>query len=88
MKATPNTTPTMTREDRKELRSLGTQLRKIQREMNRAEREMERDIVSIENSAVREIRATKRHYTKFIRGSSKAIAAIAKRQDILSGRLS
>ncbi len=78
----------MTREYRKELRELTKQLRQIEREQHRAERSMERDIATIENAAVREIRATKRHYTKFIRGRSKAAQAIAKRQDILSGRLS
>lgn len=87
----PRTTPAapnMAREYRRELRALGTQIRKIQTAQHRSHRAKARDIARIENLAVAQIRAIRRAADKLDRGTIKQAQALTKRQAILIGRLS
>ena len=86
--ASPAKGPNMAREYRRELRALGTQIRKIQTAQHRAHRAKARDIARIENLAVAQIRAIHRAADKLDRGSIKQAQALSKRQAILIGRLS
>ena len=83
----PATAPNMTREYRKELRALETQIRRAANDSARHERATQRAIAKIETAAVREIRSVKKQATKLAKGTAKQLSIFAKRQAILLGRL-
>ena len=86
--ASPAAGPNMSKQYRKELRSLTTQLNRASRDQKRHRRATERAVARIEDAAARQIRAIKREATKLDRGTVKQLAAFAKRRAILVGRLS
>ena len=86
--ASPVTGPNMSKQYRKELRALDTQIRRASRDQIRHHRATGRAVAKIENIAVAQIRAIKRESAKLDKGTVKQLAAFQKRRAILIGRLS
>lgn len=99
LKPQVSSSPNMTKQYRKELRALATQIRKAKRDqaahardtarhVGRLTRANERAIARSRAASVREIRACLRTEVLLNKGTEKQIAAFQKRQAILIGRLS
>ena len=86
--ASPVTGPNMSKQYRKELRALETQMGRASRDQIRHHRATGRAVAKIENVAVAQIRAIKRESAKLDKGTVKQLAAFQKRRAILIGRLS
>ena len=85
--ASPAAGPNMSKQYRKELRALDTQIRRASRDQIRSHRAAGRAVAKIENAAVAQIRAIKREAAKLDKGTVKQLAAFQKRRAILIGRL-
>jgi len=80
--------PDMSKQYRKELRALETQMGRASRDQIRHHRATQRSIARVENAAVAQIRAINRVSAKLDKGTVKQLAALQKRRAILIGRLS